>query len=61
MTGPLRGEGEGKGLGHEGKRNFFLTFFSNVPTAIKLEGGGLGLLGTFFAASLSLINILQQL
>ena len=35
-----------KGLAIKEKITFFLTFFSNVPTAIKLEvGGGLGLNG----------------
>ena len=31
----------------------FLTFYSNVPTAIKLEGGRPIKRRTFFAASLS--------
>ena len=41
MAGPLRGGG-GKGQGHLGKKSFLERFFkrSNVPTAIKLEGGG---------------------
>ena len=46
-----------KGPGHYGKKNFFGTFFSYVPWAIKLEGGGVRPLmawplRTFFAASL---------
>ena len=60
MAGPLRGGGGAKGRTIKEKIIFFLTFFSNVPTAIKLEGvWGLGLYfpaikrGTFFAASLN--------
>ena len=44
MAGLLRGEGGGvKDRAIKEKNNFFLTFISqssNVPTAIKLEGGG---------------------
>ena len=43
MARPLRGGVGGKGPGHkEEKITFFGTFFPtfNVPTAIKLEGGG---------------------
>ena len=38
---PLRGGGGVKGRAIKEKRTFFGTFFSNVPTAIKLEGGAL--------------------
>ena len=34
------GGGGVKGRAVKEKINFFGTFFSNVPTAIKLEGGG---------------------
>ena len=48
MAGPLRGGGGGKGPGHLGKNNFLWDLFfqrSKISTAIKLEGGGLGLNG----------------
>ena len=34
------GGGRVKGRAIKEKNQFFVTFFSNVPTAIKLEGGG---------------------
>ena len=52
MAGPLRGGGGGPLR----KKTFFGTFFSNFPTAIKLEGArGLGRkrITFFFAASLT--------
>ena len=42
MLGTLRG---GKGPAIKGKKLFLESFLSNVPTAIKLEGGGGGGLG----------------
>ena len=44
MAGPLKGGGGGggiKGRAIKEKRTFFETFFSNVPTAIKLEEEGI--------------------
>ena len=61
MAGTLRGGRGVKGRAIKKKITFFRTFFPNVPTAIKLEGGGgLGINGpaikrrTFFTASLML-------